>query len=604
MSQRGLGMPEVSGVPQHSRKRRWFKIGLLFLVVALLAAWNLLPLDVVRNPVVMVRGDDGKLHEQPREVGSGIHFNAHVGALKSQNNATTASSESRSNPAFFADRSLVILNLSDHALMERIGTELLKMLKADSHFDRLGYYPAGHGPEIGSEAPDLFLCINLESIEKSGIIGRSLNATVTATLGPSLAASNHSVTDNLSPPIVTLNANISVEHQSSLTGIESSSARYSQQGKDIAKHLMTVVSNKLKTIREKHQSLPNLPKSLHPEFVAAPEFEFLKRLNATRHTSVHGFMFHNETFWQFTSTEDVEPLLTSIRDDLSKSGWQISQFEAGNWQNANLRAEKGDTILELFPKRGRIYSIPRAEEPQGPVQSYVRYLHRMTSDEVQTVVAELLEAPKPNVDELLVLRRFGSPEQHDQVMKLIERHPPRSVEAWLVLAEAYAGSNNADSCRVALIRATLLLRTVRDSADYDRRIKDIAAKQKIETSELKVVDKEALTELGIVELVAGADPSTIEIPANSTASFVVPNDSEGYTVITVRIQTDGRGQPNTPTTVSFLEVSDGSRLWSSQSGFEGTSTLHHTFTVGTHPISVDVEKIDINSFRVTATLEN
>ncbi len=49
-----------------------------------------------------------------------------------------------------------------------------------------------------------------------------------------------------------------------------------------------------------------------------------------------------------------------------------------------------------------------------------------------------------------------------------------------MLAESYAGGNNSDACRVALIRATLLMLTVTDSADYDRRIKDIATKQKIE----------------------------------------------------------------------------------------------------------------------------
>lgn len=596
-------MSEVSEVPQRSPAWQWIKIGLLFLLVAFLAVWNLLPPGVVREPVVMGRGDDGKLHEQSPEQDGGLHFNAHVGTLKSQNNTTTASSESHSNPAFFADRSLVILNLSDHLLMNRIGTELLEQLKAENQFDRIEYYPAGRGPEIGAEAPDLFLCLSLESIEESGIIGRSLKATVVATLGKSPAASNHSVTDHLSPPIVSLNANISVDHESSLTGIESSSARYSQQGKDIAKHLMTAVSDKLKPLREKYQLLPNLPSSLHPEFVAAPEFEFLKRLNATRQTSVHGFMFHNETFWQFTSTEGVEPLLTSVRDELSKSDWQIRNFEATDGQNANLRAEKEGAILELFTKRRRIDGTPGDEKPQGPVQYHVRYLHRMNSDELQAVVAESLKAPKPDVDELLVLRQFGSAEQQDQIIKLIEKHPPRSVEAWLMLAELYAGQNNADACRAALIRATLLLRTVRDHADYDGRMTDIAKKQKIETSELKVVNKETLTELGIVELVAGADPSNAEIQANTAASFFVPNDSEGYTVITVRVQTDGRGPLNSPTTVTLLQASENSSSWFSQSAFEGTSTLQHTMTVGAKPISVSVEKIDGNTFRVTAKME-
>jgi hypothetical protein len=597
-------MSDISAVPRRSQTWRWVKIGLLFFVVAFLAVWNLMPPNVVRNPVVMGRGDDGKLHEQSPNADTGLHFNAHVGALKSQNNTTTSSSQSHSDPAFLADRGLMIFNHSSHVLMERVGTELLALLKAEDQFDRLAYYPSGHTPEIGAEAPDLWLGIDLESIEESGITGRDLKATVTATLGSSLTASHHSVYDHLSPPIVTLNANISVDHQSSLTGIESSSAEYSLQGKDIAKHLMTAISGKLKTLREKYHPLPKLPSSLRPEFVAAPEFEFLKRLNATRETSFHGFMCHNETFWQFSSTENAEPMLTSIRDELSKSDWQIGDFAAVDQQNAYLRAEKGDAILELFPTNRRVFSTLEAKEQQGPIQYHVRYLHRMNSEELQAVIGELLSAPTPDMDVLLILRRFGDPEQQAQIMQLTKKHPPRSVEAWLMLAEFYAGSNNAEECRLALIRATLLLRTVRDTGDHDRRIKDIAAKQMIDASALRMVDPSVLTELGIAELVVEADPSNVEIVANSAASFFVRNDSEGFEVITARIQTEGRGQPGTRTTVTFLQASENSRSWLTQSPVEGMSNVQHQFSVGSRPVSVSVAKLDGDSFRVTAKLEN
>jgi hypothetical protein len=166
-------MSEISAVPQRSQTWRWIKIGLLFLLIAFLAVWNLMPPDVVRNPVVLGRGDDGELHEQSPNADNGLHFNAHVGALKSQNSTTTASSESRSDPAFLADRGLMIINLSNHVLMERVGTELLAQLKADNKFDRLEYYPSGHLPETGVEAPDLWLSLNLESVEESGITGRA-----------------------------------------------------------------------------------------------------------------------------------------------------------------------------------------------------------------------------------------------------------------------------------------------------------------------------------------------------------------------------------------------------------------------------------------------
>jgi len=54
----------------------------------------------------------------------------------------------------------------------------------------------------------------------------------------------------------------------------------------------------------------------------------------------------------------------------------------------------------------------------------------------------------------------------------------------------------------------------------------------------------------------------------------------------------------------LLEASENSRSWTSQSAFEGTSTLQHTVSVGAKPISITVEKIDSNSFRVAAKMEN
>ena len=88
--------------------------------------------------------------------------------------------------------------------------------------------------------------------------------------------------------------------------------------------------------------------------------------------------------------------------------------------------------------------MPETKEPQGLVQYNVRYLHRISSDAMQAVVAELLVAPKPDVDELLVLRRFGSSEQQDQVLKLIEKHPPRSVGRHATKLADNAGGGTED----------------------------------------------------------------------------------------------------------------------------------------------------------------
>ncbi|MFM9962223.1 MAG: hypothetical protein ACKV2Q_13495 [Planctomycetaceae bacterium] len=571
----------------------------MIVCVLFLAMWNLLPPDVVREPVVLGRGGDGALHEvPPKPQGNRLHFNAHAGVLKSQNNTFTTSAESHSDPAFLEDRRLMILNLSDHVLLERIGTELLELFKADNHFDRLAYFPLGHLPEVGSEAPGLELSIDLASFEESGLAGHSLKTTVTATLGSSLASSNYSVHDHLSPPIVRQNATISVEHQSSLAGIESSSAKYSLQGKDIAKQIANAVSGKLTPLREKHQAMPKLPASLHPEFVAAPEFEFLKRLKAARQTSFHGVMLHNETFWKFSSSEDVEPLLISIRDELKQSGWRIEHLETMQKQSAHLRAEKESAILEVFLAGRRSFQPPETVEPSGPTKFQVRYLHRMAAKEFETVVQELLLAPKPDVELLLVLRRFGSPEQQQQILALIEQHPPRSIDAWLLLAEAAAGRKEVEACRRALVRAKLLTRTVTKPEGYDQRIQSLASQQEIELATLIAIDRNALKELGIIELVEGAAPSTIEVAANSAVSFFVDNAKDDVTVQTIRIASNTIARPNSPVTVAFVSASANSRSWSTQTAFQGTPKNRHELSI--ERVWITIEKLDNGTFRLSA----
>ncbi len=596
-------MSEPPAVPQRSWTWwRRIKVGLVIVCVLFLAVWNLLPLDVVREPVVLGRGGDGALHEvPPKPAGIRLQFNAQAGALQSQNTTITGGTESHSDPAFLADHSLMILNLSDHPLMERIGTELLKQLRTDSRLDRLTYYPRGHSPEAGTEAPDLVLSINLESIDESGITGRTLKAKVMMTLGSSLAASHYSVNDDLSPPIVGLNVNSTVEHQSSMTGIESSSAKYTLQGQDITKQLANAVSDKLKALREKFSPLPKLPAAMRPEFVAAPEFAFLKRLQATRRTSFHGFMFHNETFWQFTSSENAEPLLASVRDELQESGWRIEHLEARPGQGIHLRAEKGGAILEVFPIENRFHRPVENKEPRGPIQFQVRYLHRMNAAELNAVVAELLSAAKPDIEMLLLLNRFASAEQRPQIIKLIAEHPPRSIGVWLMLAGAASGENDVDACRRSLVRAKLLLRTVTIPGDYEQRIKDLAKKQKIEEASLKQFDRNILTELGIQELIAGAAPTTVEVTDNSAASFFVSDGAKENTVLTVRIQSDGNSRPNSSASVTYLFVSENSREWSTHGAFHGRSQESQEFTIGKFQFTITIEKLDNGSFRVSAS---
>ena len=380
----GVGLIEVAPVPQARRKwLRWTRNVVLIVLVVGFAAWKLMPANVVRTPMLLERAGDVTLHEQPpRPSKNVLNFGAHAGVLKSQNNTTAGSTESHSSPAYLADRSLVIFNESKHLLMERVGTELLEKLKTDNQFERLEYYPSGYAPKPGAEAADLVIRLNADSIVETGIATQDLKATVTASLGTSYAASNHHVHDHLSAPTVDHDSRISIEHQSSLTGFESSSARYVLQGKDIAAQLATSVADRLKSLREKFSPVPKMPAALRPEFQATPEFEFVKRLNAKCQSSSHGLMFCNETFWQFESSEEIESQVGKVRDELNDAGWKLNQINEVQPFQAYLRAEKGREIVELFPlHRDNMGSPPK--EKAAPIPYAIHYKHRMDTEELK-----------------------------------------------------------------------------------------------------------------------------------------------------------------------------------------------------------------------------
>ena len=307
----------LNRIPRRSR------IAAFVVAVVGVAGWNIFPPNVSRNPIVLAREADGVLREQGGEPAGGLSFNAHLGELKSSNETFTISSSGHSNPAFFAARHLIIINLADDVLMERVGFELLDQLRQQLAVDRLEYYPFGHMPELGGLSPDFYVTLQLKTKEVSGLVNDKLDATVKATLGSTLTQSSFSSFDDLTPPIVRLHADVEVRHQSTYFGIESSAAAYTLQGRDIAKQIATQLKAKFDEARGDHGALPEMPNELaNPEYSPIPEMKFLDELGAQVVTSTHRLMTANETFWRLTTDKTSDELFGVIKRELSDSGWR------------------------------------------------------------------------------------------------------------------------------------------------------------------------------------------------------------------------------------------------------------------------------------------
>jgi hypothetical protein len=215
----------------------------------------------------------------------------------------------------------MILNHSDHFLMQRVGDGLMECLQGQSQLDRIDYFPAGHAPAIENKAPDLFVVLDLSAIKEFGNVGRDLEATVTRTLGSALTKSNHSVLNSYSPRTLDLSAQFKLEHASSLTGVESSAARYRLQGNNIAAVGQAIV-DKVKSLLKEHEALPELSESFYPAWISTPEFAFLVDHKATLLTSMHGLCYQNETLWVIPDVSHAAVLLEQVHSELTSLDWK------------------------------------------------------------------------------------------------------------------------------------------------------------------------------------------------------------------------------------------------------------------------------------------
>jgi hypothetical protein len=566
----------------------------LFLLTAgvLYVAFGVSP-QTVDQPLEWTRGQDG-------DSAKGGPPSVHVAKLISKNNYSTSTVSSHWNPACFPTRSLLLFNRSDHLLMKRVGEKLLELLKKDSQLEHLEYFPVGHRPEPGIEAPDIVLSIDLESIEESGVVNRELEAQVKAVFGTSLAASNHSVNDSLAPPVVRFHARMTLDHHSTLTGFESSAAKYSQQGQNIAEQIAEGVLDKLTEEREKHQSQLDLTDGFRPPWREPPSFAFLDELEADQIISVHGLMVHNETFWKLPRITDVQQVFTTIRDELRSAGWK-----GGGKDDAPptqpMRLTKGPKFLEVFD------AVPATEKVAGPGESdtstglFVRYCDRMSSEGVSQAMEEMLAPGTTSIERLLELRRYANADQRKRILAMVEENPPETTDAWLTLADVFARRKDMDAVKDALRRAHHLTYAVTDTGDATRNIKEKAKKNKLNLEEITKTDPTLFVELGFKPLPPDGEPCHVGISAGQAAKFLLADEGEDWLALVVELgpPTGPEDSPTYAMTVLRSGPNEG-RSWSRNSGRRMDHPYEERLMFHGREVTLRVEKQPDSTFHVTA----
>lgn len=547
--------------PQAKSQRRHLVLAVAAVPLVIVAALWFGPSPVVPNHVKkFVRDGNGQLKEVDGDGDKSAIFEAQAGKIEATNSFNSMSATTRSGDARFRFAHVAVLNRSDHLLLKRASAELLKELKKLEFVERLEFYPVGTKPADGEMAPDVYVSLDLGEFKESGfLLKHDIEAKIEVTAGRVLVQSNAHYTDNMSPPIVDFHVNGTLEHKSTTTGLTSSAAKYKLAAENIAKQIAEKISGNFTTWIKQRGTMSDLPADFYPEYRKPLELTFLTAFNAESLTAAHGLMTRNESIWQFQSDRDVKELLTDIRDQLTADGWNVLDLNISEFIS-HLRIKNGSVTLMVFPepKRSSATELNSNEESKNPVlkKFYVQYTDRMTLSDLTTTLQAILDTDKPSVDLLTMFHRNLTKEQRQQLLGLFKQQPPKSIRAWLTIAEIHRANNDDIQSRSALVRAWFLLRTLGNQVDYPIRIRESLKKLDGGRFTKPEIDETVLRELGFVRVTTYVKPVELIVGVDEPAVFYGLNDNGNLPTLTYRCVDHGDSFR-----ASYVKSAESTRSW-------------------------------------------
>lgn len=513
------------------RKHRhwWLFFGVWLPLTILAFLWFGFSPDVPNQVVHAERNAEGnfidRLLGDEQEPAASATFEAQFGKLNAKNNLGSSSSSMSSDPSFFADSHVAIINRSDHTLMKRVGGLMLEQLKQQPWLQRIDYYPRGESMPQGERAPDIFVTLDLSNLEESGLlVEHGIQAKINVLASDNLARSNHSYNDNLTPPNIEFDWHGKLEHDSTTTGIGSSAAKYKLAAENIAKQLTDSLVKHLDGLRKKHGPSPAIPDQFFPAYQETESLPFLEKWKAKLLFSGHGLMNRNQSVWMIQSDKPPNDVLRAVAEELAAQDWTVPSFQVDE-QAQHLRVKRGSVVLEIFPDRASrtAYNLQGefvGEAKQGPFTYYVTYWDRMQHQEILAACGALLD-DETAVETVVLFSShwFGDRELEQRLLEYLQARSTTSLEALTATAKLLHRLKRDDDALQAMLAADALSETTSDPDKYKNRLKQLAETMKIEDFPPKKIDVELLTELGIREIKAGSKFMDLEFGLGEFMAF-------------------------------------------------------------------------------------
>ena len=463
--------------PPPKRRRRLLRLWHLMALMPVAAAatvWFVLPPRGPTAPLRLDRAEDGHLEllfgdlnrDGPLDVDAATITGDTVQLQSRAGSGSRGSWEPR-----LADRSLLILNLSDHPLLRQLGGALLEELDDYEPFERVDFLPPGFAADPDRHAPDLILTLDLVEIDEDRApLRHEIDAAIAVRLFTPQGQTSQGVgtfprlpghdrnheRKAASAPLVTLDEETLYRHESTTTGPVPSPQRYELAGESIAATIAPELTEQLREIAEGRGRMPPLPDAFRPAYREPPDSPPLDALGAERIYSVPGLLHSNTTLWRFRDERLITQVLGDLRARFEALGWTGEVRRLGDGDHLLLRRPDSLATLEIAPVPP--WTAPgAATAPEEPTKFEAVYVDPMTMAEVDAAVDLLLDDPDPPLSALLAFQQYLDDDGRGRVVALFDDETP--VETIL----AFQGVRDAGQCRRIL---ELLERRTLEDAEH------------------------------------------------------------------------------------------------------------------------------------------
>lgn len=458
---------------------------------------------------------------------TGVDVSLQSGKIKANNNLSSSSTTSAGDSVCLPLRRILILNSSDHIVMRHVANLLAKQLAGLSmtnSVDVMQWRGASTPPADGL-LYDYYIVLEMPRFETEGLLitGRQINATVVLHGGQQPWDSRHGYTDHLTPPVVRVDFQARLDHESVTTGYESASARYTLVRQNIADQLAKALTRQFGQWRAKFGEFGEMPDGLIPTFQPVPaDFPLPTDPGPQRVISGRGLMVHNYTVWTMR-TADSFGELKSMHDHLEQLGWKnesSSKLEDTDWgRYFRMWSDDRTRYVQAYEVKDR-----NQQDSDSSARLVIEYRHRMSREQIAPVVERLLAAADPPVTLLLALGRNMTAQHSRQLTELLMASDFRTALINLRVARHLHRQGNDEQAMTRLREALVLARVLDDgpTSEMEKLAEEITGQNDWQPAP---PTGDELAALGF-EVLAIDKPIRREVQLKQKATFYVPADPE------------------------------------------------------------------------------